>query len=259
MFDKSEITDEAIRNTELPAWLSPLLPEPTQPVVIDYDVATKTIVNKHSDGTTEEFDDIGKAFYAAEEKGMGTQFSSAVHEEFGYFPSPPNSSEMLITHSEVSELNRLKYSYLGWITGNLPWYEESPDDFMASYYFLDGHPCFWLKNERGGVYDWEIQGFASRLWHHPSFGKDKKVVHMMEAGAHVEGSYNQHYHDLRLDVYADSYENAIIETAALVHKFFNTDGTEREGVEYQKSQLELDLEDRSNEVSKLLTEDSPRN
>lgn len=255
MFEETEITDKAVEETKLPSWLNELLPEPKQPVAISYDADTKTAVNNYADGSTEVFDDIGQAYDVAESKGVGTEFSSSVEREFGLFVSIPSDREsfsrMLIPGSEVSHLNSLKYSYLAWTTGNLSWYEQSPDDFMAAYYFLDGHPCFWIKRTGGDAYDWETQGYASRLWHHPSYDDSKNVVHMMEAGAHVPGEYNQHYHDFRLDVYADSYENAIIETAALVHKFFNPNGTEREGVEYEKSQIELDLDEAAKRLEDL--------
>jgi hypothetical protein len=63
------------------------------------------------------------------------------------------------------------------------------------------------------------------------------------------------YHDLRLDTYEDTYEKGIIATAKLVHKFNDLDGSERPDVDYEKSELEVILEERMAEVDKALAVD----
>lgn len=56
-------------------------------------------------------------------------------------------------------------------------------------------------------------------------------------------TYQEHYYDMRLDVFADTYEAAIIAFASKVDTFFYPDGTKREGVAYEKSERELSIEE----------------
>jgi hypothetical protein len=78
---------------------------------------------------------------------------------------------------------------------------------------------------------------------------------MMETGSMVPPERKHRYHDLRLDTYEDTYEKGIIATAKLVHKFNDLDGSERPDVDYEKSELEVILEERMAEVDKALAVD----
>lgn len=54
---------------------------------------------------------------------------------------------------------------------------------------------------------------------------DGKLVIYLETGSHLnkveDGGklYQEHYHDYRLDVWADTFEQAFIKLAAMVYKF----------------------------------------
>jgi hypothetical protein len=47
-----------------------------------------------------------------------------------------------------------------------------------------------------------------------------------------------------LDIYAQTFEEAVVLLAQKVDKFFDIDGTERPDVEYEKSEIEKTLEER---------------
>lgn len=139
----------------------------------------------------------------------------------------------------------LEYNhYLTWLNGTVRYYLEDPNDFLTAYYFLDSHPAFWYQpRPEEYPHQWQTGSAISNMWIQPTKNSKGELVFMMECGATVPGT-SHHYHDLKLDVYAPSYNDAIIQTAALVHKFFDLDGSKRPDVDYEKSELEKTLEER---------------
>jgi len=139
-----------------------------------------------------------------------------------------------------------------WLKEARQWIENQ-DDFMAAYGFLEGHPAFW-KRPRPEEYpnQWSTDEGVSTIWSSPSYRNDGSIVMMMETGAMKAPARQHRYHDLRLDTYEDTYELGIIATAKKVHQFFDLDGSERPDVDYEKSELELVLEERLAEMNKAL-------
>ena len=64
-----------------------------------------------------------------------------------------------------------------------------------------------------------------------------------------------HYHDYRLDVWADTFEQAFIELAAMVHKFFDHQGVERPDVPHVKPAWALELQEIITDVEKWKDEE----
>lgn len=249
---------------ELPKWLKDLLPEPALPAVIKYSEG-KYFVDYPEDGEypeskrSEPFDNIVAAYESVNIRVIDPIFDESLPEledpdnregmvwtesELG-----PGFATMLISSTEDDHLKILKYSYINW-RNTAKEYLAHTDDFLMSYYFLDGHPCFWTRKlDNSGnprdPFDWNTSGHAMNLWSSPNFSEKNStgVSFAMEAGAHLAPNYITHGRDFRMDVYGESYEDAIIKTAALIHKFFDLEGNERENVDYVKSQLEVDLED----------------
>lgn len=131
------------------------------------------------------------------------------------------------------------YSYLclarTWLT--------KQDDFVYAYRFLNEHPVFWSRRSEVST-QWNTDSGLSSMWVHPTRNDKGETVVMLEHGAAVPDARTMHYHDMRLDIYEPTYEKAIIELAKRVHKFFYLDGEERPDVDYEKSQLEIELEER---------------
>lgn len=147
----------------------------------------------------------------------------------------------------------LEYNhYLSWLNHTVRDYLETPQDFLAAYSFLDHHPAFWHQpRPEQYPHQWQTDSAISKMWIAPTSNAKGELVFMMECGATVPGT-NHHYHDLKLDVYAPSYNDAIIQTAALVHKFFDVDGSERPDVAYEKSDLEKLLDERMESYQKAV-------
>lgn len=146
--------------------------------------------------------------------------------------------------------------YYQWLKEARHWIENQ-DDFMAAYGFLSGHPAFW-KRSRPEEYpnQWSTDEGVSTIWSYPQRRKDGSIVMMMETGSMVAPERRTRYHDLRLDTYEDTYERGIVATAKKVHQFFELDGSERPDVDYEKSELELVLEERLGEMNKALAVDN---
>lgn len=107
-------------------------------------------------------------------------------------------------------------------------YIAEPKSFVKSYAFLDNHPAFWHLHRHGEL-DWIFDGFASKFYT-MVFPTDKYETGVMvgfEAGGTAPG-HILHYHDLRLDTYAGSFEDAYVQLAAKVHEHFDLDGTDYE-------------------------------
>jgi hypothetical protein len=249
---------------DLPAWLKELLPEPALPAAIKCSEG-KYYVHYPENGEYPEsaisgpFENIIEAYESINVRETDPIFDESLpelqdpHNRGGMIwvesDLGPSFSRSLISSTEDDHLRILQYHYNGW-RESVPEYFAKPDDFLMAYYFLDGHPCFWTRQltNSGEVRDpfgWKMSGHAMELWSMPQISKTNPtgVSFMMEAGAHLKPDYITHGRDFRMDVYGESYEDAIIQTAALIHKFFDLEGNERENVDYVKSQLEVDLED----------------
>lgn len=167
-------------------------------------------------------------------KGEPELFPAYLDSEGGYV-------SLFIEHKEDSDVFLAKGRYHSFLESTLR-YEKNPDDFNTAWHWLDRHPAFWSHRSEDDYY-WSTES-NGRIWMGVSANREGKTYIMLEHGAAVRGSRTHHYHDIRLDVYAYTYEEAIIQLAAKVYQFFEVDGSEREDVEYEKSELELVLEEK---------------
>jgi hypothetical protein len=234
---------------KLPDWLSSILPDPEIPVLLQFD--NHQYLSVYPDGVIEKFSNVETAYKSIKKSGFTVKFDNSLPELTypggGIITLPNGSSCISITSDTRKRL--LEESYSGWFNGSGKRYSEGDTSFIGSYDFLDGHPCFWTRREdRDSIdkypYEWKTNGHVNKFWFEIDRSEDRPngIVFMMECGAHAVPDYTHHYRDFRFDVWADSFEDAVIQTAALIHKFFNLDGSDRENVEYEKSELELDIE-----------------
>lgn len=243
-----EIADAVV----LPEWLEAQLPEAPEVAEINYheDKAHYSVSypnGKGSRGWHKLRDVLGflrEGPYDAEVITHGPD----VEPTFGGFTEigpATHGIRILLNFTARDKLRLLKYEY--YVSQDLlAEYRDNPTGFWESYSVVDTHPAFWVREEgEGRTLTWQHQGHAHRLWASPlPSGDDSNVVWTLETGSHIAPDYYHHYHDPRLDVEAPTIEEAYIQLAALVVKFFHDDGTEREDVEYEKSKLELLLEER---------------
>ena len=165
----------------------------------------------------------------------------------------PGFSRMLLATTDDLHVGVAKYAYLKFLESTLR-YEANPSDFFTAYYWLDHHPAFYTRYKEDGN-SWKTDNNDSiRL---DLFKNESgQVTFSMEYGSSVPDARMEHYHDMRLDVYEKTYNDAIIALAARVHKFFDVDGSERPDVEYEKSELEILLEERMDEATEAYKKDN---
>lgn len=102
-------------------------------------------------------------------------------------------------------------------------YLEDPENSGTAYNFINTHPMFWYKkkdNGRGRIYitsdeGWERTSILVTIDKTPS-GKRETVV-MLETGP-------GNYHDYNLDVYAPTFDDAIVKLAQLIHTHYDSHG-----------------------------------
>lgn len=151
--------------------------------------------------------------------------------------------------SNKDKINSLKLCYDNFLREVNPYYQAHQDNWAVAYQWLSCHPVFWTKFRDDTPYNWKTDCGLSHLWVSVNYSESEDETYVqMEHGSHVEPDYRTHYHDPRLDVYAHSYEEGIVSLAQKVNQFFNVDGSEKDDVDYEKSPVEVSLEEASRGV-----------
>lgn len=128
----------------------------------------------------------------------------------------------LIAITEIDKVLMLKYQLLTFYQ-IAEQYHNDPNNFTNALNFIEKHLIFWTRNYGGR--DWE---YHFTPWVEFATNEKGKPICMLEAGEHhVESNYTETCHDYRLDVYAPTYEKAIIKLAKRITKYYNDDGTEK--------------------------------
>lgn len=232
--------------TVLPEWLVAELPEHEAHIVVSWEED-----GFHLSDTDEIFATVSEAYDAAQAvEGKQTVLDKSVHKHGGkmiggaFFvdvEEGKTSARLLISHTTEDTEGLLKYAYGHWLEAENPAYLKNQDDWVVAYSWLRSHPIFWKRTKEEKTVDWETDYGITDFYMWVTKRKGKPRVYL-EAGAHVAPSYTHSYHDLRLDVQAETIEKAYIRLAKKVNKFFNADGTEKVGIKYKKSAFEKHLD-----------------
>lgn len=246
-----------------PSWLAESIPDPQEHFVISYKDGQYISKPPGNDESTYTYHDcLDDAYYASNGTNVHIDSSVPGNESgdeifFSGKKTEHNTVPMFFSLTEQDCIDALARTLQSFINIEVKDYREDPSDFMNAYDFIDRHPAFWTKmtphDAENKTLDWNTAGYASKIWAVPSRLKDGRIGWMMEGGSHVGPEYVSHYHDLRLDVYGDSIEDCYIQLAAKLDKFFDIDGSERENVDYKKSELELVLEERLASINHIVT------
>jgi len=149
------------------------------------------------------------------------------------------SAELLI--GPVNNRGIQYYHYYSFLQTAKTYLEES-SDFLRSYQFLRMHPAFWTRPDaERNPYYWNTDGGVSSASLSVTQDDKGNVVICLEHGAAVPPERTMRYHDPRLDVYAPTFEQAIIDLAAETHKYFALDGDERPDVDYTPQPWEVEV------------------
>lgn len=239
----------------LPQWLLDEIPEPYESIRISYDGSDYVVTVPESIENVEtgeyRYDNLEKAYDAFNISGVDVEIDKSVPEwdnsDFAWvsLPSGDGYSRLLFSSSwgKRADFLEMRFAHSQRCAAT---YHENPQDFLAAYGFVTTHPVFWLKSalraRRCGkdcsmkrpdrdarTFDWDTD--CRSFYLQPfSQGKGNGFGWLLEAGGHTP-DFSQHYHDVRLDVFAPSVEEAYIQFAALLVKFFEDDGTEKDVLE----------------------------
>lgn len=250
----------SLQDVTLPEWFQACLPEPTPAVTISWDENggdTPFVVSDPTVDSQTSYETIEAAYDSTKTDGRDVIFDESIDGHGCTLSmgcvcvdSTNQFTRALFSVTDEDRVAILKSSYKEWLENVYPAYKRDPSNLLKAYYFVSNHPAFWTRRTGEPTFSWDTSGYVRKIWHGLSTDSEGRPVWMLEGGGHVEPEYTSHYHDLRLDAYGETFEVAVVNFAALVDKFFNIDGTPKEDVEYEPSQLELLLKERIEEVNR---------
>lgn len=237
---------------KLPEWLQTELPEPRPVKTISWADGVFHVTDH-----PETYTSIIEAYDAVEKTDEATTFDESVNGHGGQLhhraffcdqEKGEKSARLLIAFTDEDHLDILQTVYNNWMELHEQ-YKQNQQNWVTAYNWLQHHPVFWhrLKNEK--TYYWVTDdGLKSNSVFAGYNEETGKPQVLMEHGGHVEPEYTTFYHDLKLDTEAETFEEAYINLASLVNKFYNPDGTEKPDVPYEKSYLEKQLDKYAEEL-----------
>ena len=142
-----------------------------------------------------------------------------------------DGNRILISSTDEDALFLLKGSYKEFLEFDEK-YQADPSNWSVAYHWLDHHPAFWKHSEKTDHYlGWSTQYGVEDIWKMVTEDEDSgEPLVLLETGAHVLPKCETRYLDEDLDVQAPTFEEAYVKLAAKVAKYFNPDGSEKEGV-----------------------------
>lgn len=166
-----------------------------------------------------------QAVFDASVEGYGGSLSSN-----GFFcdRNPETRNYRLLVSVTTEDLETiLKHDYLEWLTVLSVEYSANPENFLTAHRFLTHHPMFWIKGKEEKSYQWAtdvgLSNMSINVWADEKTGKP---VIFLEHGQHDEKGYTSYYHNPRIFVRQETYEQAIIDMAKKVNDVFDLDGNE---------------------------------
>lgn len=234
--------------TKLPAWLLAELPDRKAPALLLYKDNKYTSISP--DNQEKTFDSIDEAYdYIKKDLELEVEFDESLPEykKNGRIrgKTTENGIRALISFTDDSRLKKLEqeYEYFLEIAKE---YSENPNDFEICYNFVNTHPAFWIRPLKRNLWHWETYGHCAghkgRLTLEPFFHEDGTYLWKIETGEHVYPEYDECYYNYRLDAFGNTVEEAFIESARLINKFFNNDGTQKANIPHNKPQWVLEVE-----------------
>jgi len=229
-----------ISESKLPEWLKKELPEPQLPSVISWTEEDGYIVFDEIHEETDNFETLEEA-YDFTENYLKTEviFDESIpelNEEnnnnfsrmlFGT-PDDRGNSRLLFSSPDKQKIEDLEEVYENFLNLAEKYYNNK-NDFMTAYDFVDTHPAFWVKllKDKEKTFLWETESHCIKIWSMP-IKNDDNMFWALETGMHIDPDYVEHYHDWRIDASGSTIEEAYINLAANIDKYYNLDGTEKE-------------------------------
>lgn len=220
---------------QLPEWLTAEFPEHDVEVTIRHDkvwfVVSYPNVGDITYLTIEEaYDDADLREFAPVIDESCNGHGGELHGSFWFskIDEKRGTGRLLLSGSSTRnsvEVLEMSYKYFLELTEE---YLVNPDDFVLAYRWVERHPAFWTRRDGEKTFHWETEYGLAKAWIGVGRDENGRPEVMIEHGGHVESDYVHHYHDTRLDVISETFEEAWIAFAEKVHEHFNLDGTDKE-------------------------------
>lgn len=218
----------------IPLWLKELLPEPTVPHLLSSGNDTNGDLQlKAPDGSVQYFESVKDLSRSKYTNAIDIIFDDSISTDLDclFYEAENKNIGMIIPYSDANRLQSLERSYSYFLSTQKK-YEAEPQSFVNCWQFIDSHPAFWTCPDlKDYPWSWNTEGYCSKLRQWVSINSEGKTVVTLEGGGHVpvashsgKSAYTEHYGDWRLEVNAETFEEAIIELAYRVTKSFNNEG-----------------------------------
>lgn len=180
--------------------------------LIDFEFPTKGEVRSFTGNPKELYEELMKL-----DKKVLLDFSQ--RRLFRDYPEIPMFFGHSSDFSTPALVNADYRSFLSWEKA----VRDNPEQVGAAYEFIKQHPMFWYKKEgRKGNPEVVTGNGWDRLGFEVFTKLDKKTGEVKTTVTIETGIGN--YHDLNLDVYAPSFDAALIELAKLILKHYDSHG-----------------------------------
>lgn len=235
----------------LPEWMRPLFPAFTGTQMFSYDTAKKKYVVTFSDNDeVREYDSMKEAYYDKGYDYLYKSFDKTLPEyqdkESHFFEQSDDDIYILLGERENGSspvfVASKDTTYVDTIREALEDFKKTEenylnnvDSFGAAYIYLRDHPAFWTTSKEGDLkyLSWDTDGgiAACRIeaYLDDKSKEDFKMKFFSEPGGRVLPDAWHHYGDDRLMAYGSSYEEVVINTAAKVYEYFDSEGNHRQG------------------------------
>lgn len=254
---------KSLEGLELPEWLMRNIPAIRPLWTLLWDDGFKLVDTEGKiQDTAENFFDI---YNRNRDKDAGFEFKldasvdghggKLIHGFFSEdFEDGKKTARFAPMSNDLVSLTLLKSSYKAFLDLNEE-YLANPNDWVTAYNWLSQHPAFWTRRDVESTFHWVTDNGLGSAWTRVGRNNEGKTVIMFEHGAHTTPDYTQHYHDVWMDCYEETFEQTYVKFAELVNKFFHTDGTERperqEWIDKQMSEYNPEYQDTVDLVNTL--------
>lgn len=234
--------------TNLPSWLQELLPVKKEPYWLTWLQDQPALI--HPDGTQELLGD----WHAANDRmaGLDVKFDESVADHlpeggeltmgFLSFPTLGGQFSTLRGGLDDNDRERMLTQEVEHSLEAAKLYREDPTHFYRAYRFLESHMAFWIRRVDEPTWYWDTTKGLRGLWQH--VGMDNgQVIFALEHGGAAD-CRTQTTHDCRLDTYGGTYEEAIINLAALVAVGYTDDGVYQEDEDLPEPEWMAELQER---------------
>jgi hypothetical protein len=250
----------SLASSLLPLWLIQQLPEPHPHSLLARENDNWIVTTPGEE--RKSFQRLPEAHRYLLEAGGDFQIDSSAQGKSAFLSYPSERKQLMTLVLGTTDEDRLAILVSDYQESQeyAQQYSQKPEDFLSSYLFLDHHPAFWVRTPTLPWF-WTTQGHCGGFYQCVSANGQSKIRFELEAGPHVVDdpeygvepeAFTHHSHDYRLDSLGSSFEEAIVQLASLVHKFYLPDGAEREDMGHYVPQWVQDGSRKSKELDRYL-------